>query len=126
MREPINKYFYRDEFECKCGCGFDTVDVKLNYILEDLREWFKVPVTVNSACRCKDYNEFVGSKDTSQHRLGKAADVVVSGISPLVVYYYLDSKYQDNHGVGLYDSFTHVDSRRRKARWNNSKTEIKG
>jgi hypothetical protein len=40
------------------------------------------PIMVNSAFRSKAVNDAVGSKDTSQHRLGCAADIRVPGISP--------------------------------------------
>jgi len=40
------------------------------------------PVMVNSAFRCKQVNDAVGSKDTSQHRLGCAADIRVPGMAP--------------------------------------------
>lgn len=39
-------------------------------------------VVVNSAYRSKAVNDAVGSKDTSQHRLGCAADIRVPGMSP--------------------------------------------
>ena len=41
-----------------------------------------VPIMVNSAFRCKEVNDAVGSKDTSQHRLGCAADIRVPGMTP--------------------------------------------
>jgi len=40
------------------------------------------PVMVNSAFRCKEVNDAVGSKDTSQHRRGCAADIRVPGMTP--------------------------------------------
>jgi len=40
------------------------------------------PVMVNSAFRCKEVNDAVGSKDTSQHRVGCAADFRVPGMTP--------------------------------------------
>jgi hypothetical protein len=39
-------------------------------------------VVINSAYRSKAVNDAVGSKDTSQHRLGCAADVRVPGMTP--------------------------------------------
>ena len=39
-------------------------------------------VVINSAYRSKAVNDAVGSKDTSQHRLGCAADIRVPGMSP--------------------------------------------
>jgi len=41
-----------------------------------------LPIMVNSAFRCKEVNDAVGSKDTSQHRLGCAADIRVPGMTP--------------------------------------------
>jgi uncharacterized protein YcbK (DUF882 family) len=40
------------------------------------------PVMINSAFRCKQVNDAVGSKDTSQHRIGCAADIRVPGMTP--------------------------------------------
>ena len=40
------------------------------------------PIMVNSAFRSKQVNDSVGSKDTSQHRLGCAADIRVPGMTP--------------------------------------------
>ena len=40
------------------------------------------PVMVNSAFRSKSVNDAVGSKDTSQHRIGCAADIRVPGVTP--------------------------------------------
>lgn len=40
------------------------------------------PIIVNSAFRSKAVNDAVGSKDTSQHRLGCAADIRVPGLTP--------------------------------------------
>ena len=40
------------------------------------------PIMVNSAFRSKAVNDAVGSKDTSQHRIGCAADIRVPGMTP--------------------------------------------
>ena len=40
------------------------------------------PVMINSAFRCKQVNDAVGSKDTSQHRIGCAADLRVPSMTP--------------------------------------------
>lgn len=48
-------------------------------VLEPVREHFG-PVRVNSAFRSLKVNRAVGSKDSSQHRLGEAADIEVDGV----------------------------------------------
>ena len=55
--------------------------------LADFLEQVKVvlggkPVMINSAFRSKKVNDSVGSKDTSQHRIGCAADIRVPGMTP--------------------------------------------
>jgi hypothetical protein len=40
------------------------------------------PIMINSAFRSKAVNDAVGSKDTSQHRVGCAADIRVPGMTP--------------------------------------------
>ena len=40
------------------------------------------PIMINSAFRSKQVNDSVGSKDTSQHRTGCAADFKVPGMTP--------------------------------------------
>lgn len=115
----ISRYFKRKEFECKCGkCGQDTVDAELLAILEDVREHFGKPVIINSANRCPAHNKKVGGASRSIHITGKAADIVVKGVSPDIVHSYLDSKYPNQYGLGKYKTFTHIDSRGYKARWN--------
>lgn len=43
------------------------------------------PIMVNSAFRSKAVNDAIGSKDTSQHRIGCAADIRVPGMTPDMV-----------------------------------------
>ncbi|ECG7849556.1 serine/threonine protein kinase [Salmonella enterica] len=115
----ISKYFSRREFECKCGkCGQDTVDAELLAILEDVREHFGKPVIINSANRCPTHNKRVGGAANSTHVKGLAADIRVKDVAPSVVHQYLTGKYPDSYGIGKYNTFTHIDVRRGKSRWN--------
>jgi uncharacterized protein YcbK (DUF882 family) len=113
----ISKHFSRSEFECKCGCGFNTVDVELVSVLEDLRQNLGQPVIINSACRCPSHNERVGGGKNSQHLLGRAADIVVRGVDPSEVHNYIKLMYPLSLGLGAYDDFTHLDTRTGKGRW---------
>lgn len=114
----ISEHYDRIEFKCNCGkCSCDTVDYELLQVLEDVREFFNSPVTVNSGHRCEKYNEAVGGKENSKHLLGQAADIVVRGVHPHTVYNFLDRTYHSKYGLGRYDTFTHIDVRSQKARW---------
>ena len=113
----ISSHFRREEFSCNCGCGWDTVDAKLIHVLEFARHHFNAPIKINSGCRCKVYNQSVGGSSGSQHRFGKAADIVVHGVKASEVQEWLDTEYHDALGIGSYTLFPHVDVRDKKARW---------
>jgi hypothetical protein len=55
---------------------------RLAALLEQVRALLNRPIMVNSAFRSKKVNDAVGSKDSSQHRIGCAADIKVPGMSP--------------------------------------------
>lgn len=112
----VSKHFNREEFKCPC-CDFSVVDVELLRLLERVREHFKKPVTINSACRCNEHNINVGGSIGSKHKLGIAADIVVKDIDPKDVYAFLDRHLPNTLGLGNYDTFTHVDVREVKARF---------
>ena len=115
----ISEHFSRWEFECPDGCGQDTVDVELIHILEITRVHFNQRVYVNSGNRCYKYNFKIGSKNSSQHPLSRAADIRVENVTAEIVYNFLTMRFPDQYGFGLYvrDRFVHVDSRPVKARW---------
>lgn len=89
--------------------------------LEVLRAHFNAPVTVNSAYRTPEYNASIGGAKNSQHILGKAADVVIKGVSPDevadAIEFLIEVGLMKEGGVGRYDTFTHYDIRGTKARW---------
>jgi len=75
------------------------------------------PVMINSAFRSKAVNDAVGSKDTSQHRLGLAADFRVPGVAPDAVVRAL-LKLPYDQIIREYDAWTHIsisDKPRRQA-----------
>ena len=65
------------------------------------------PVMINSAYRSKAVNDAVGSKDTSQHRQGLAADFRVPGMTPDAVVRALLNLPFDQI-IREYDSWTHI------------------
>ena len=65
------------------------------------------PVMINSAFRSKAVNDAVGSKDTSQHRLGLACDFRVPGMAPDAVVRALLALPYDQI-IREYDAWTHI------------------
>jgi uncharacterized protein YcbK (DUF882 family) len=67
------------------------------------------PVMVNSAFRSKQVNDAVGSKDTSQHRLGCAADIRIPGMTPdQVVRAVIAAKLPFDQIIREFDAWTHI------------------
>ena len=67
------------------------------------------PIMINSAFRSKAVNDAVGSKDTSQHRVGCAADIRVPGLTPdQVVQAIKNSPIQFDQLIREFDSWTHI------------------
>jgi hypothetical protein len=67
------------------------------------------PIMVNSAFRSKAVNDAVGSKDTSQHRIGCAADLRVPSMTPdAVVRAIIASDLPYDQVIREFDRWTHV------------------
>ena len=67
------------------------------------------PIMVNSAFRSKAVNDAVGSKDTSQHRIGCAADIRVPGMTPdQVVRAVIASDLGFDQVIREFDRWTHI------------------
>jgi uncharacterized protein YcbK (DUF882 family) len=121
----VSPHFLRSEFACKCGCGFDPVDITLNESLEDVRSHFsdlypnkKITIEITSGNRCRRYNLTIpNASENSLHTVGKAADFIVHGVHADRVADYLEGKYEHWFGIGRYTGRTHLDTREMKARW---------
>lgn len=113
----VSKNFKRKEFACKCGCGTDNISQELVDVVQDVRTWAKSPVVINSGLRCESHNRSVGGAPKSQHLYGTAADIRTVSKTPKEVYDYLNEKYPNKYGIGLYGGFTHIDVRPNRARW---------
>jgi len=123
----MTKNFKLKEFECKCGCDmplevYENI-IKLSSQLQFLRDYTGRPITINSAYRCPKHNKKVGGSKTSQHLLGKAADITIQSLKPAEVFVIIEDLIDMGHmlqgGLGLYEKkgFTHYDIRKTKARW---------
>jgi putative chitinase len=67
------------------------------------------PIMVNSAFRSKAVNDAVGSKDTSQHRIGCAADIRVPAMTPdQVVRAVIASGIGYDQVIREFDRWTHI------------------
>jgi hypothetical protein len=83
---------------------------RLALLLEQVKEVLGgKPIMVNSAFRCKQVNDAVGSKDTSQHRIGCAADIRVPNMTPdEVVKAVIASGIPYDQIIREFDRWTHI------------------
>lgn len=102
--------------EFKCNDGSDTIKIDLDNVknLQNIRNYFGKPVTINSAYRTYAYNKAIGGASNSYHTKGQAADIVIAGVDPLKVYLYALSI--GVKGAILYPNskFCHIDTRATK------------
>lgn len=121
----LTKNFNITEFHCKDGSEmplevFNNV-TDLAVQLEIVRAHFNAPVTINSAYRSPVYNREAGGAPNSQHLSGRAADIVIDGVTPDevadAIEFLIDEGLLKEGGLGRYDTFTHYDIRGTKARW---------
>ena len=83
---------------------------RLAEFLEQVKEALDgKPIMVNSAFRSKQVNDSVGSKDTSQHRIGCAADIRVPGMTPdAVVRAVIAAGLPYDQIIREFDAWTHI------------------
>ena len=83
---------------------------RLAEFLDDVKEALGgKPIMVNSAFRSKQVNDAVGSKDSSQHRVGCAVDIRVPGLTPdQVVRAIIASGLPYDQVIREFDRWTHV------------------
>ena len=130
MSSRLTDNFSMDEFECKCGCVMPEF-VKKN--VQELAENLQVlrndvgRLDLTNAYRCKYHNADVGGAVNSQHPKGKAADIKSKTLSPNEMAVKINDLMKNESfklgGIGIYNTFTHVDIRGTRARW--SKTSKK-
>lgn len=113
----LSKNFRAREFDCPgTGCCSKTpVDEKLVGYLQNIRTHFGKPVVI-LAYRCPVHNaKTPNAAPKSYHTFGMAADFHIDGVTPAEI-----AKYAESigvKGIGLYDTFVHIDTRASKSFW---------
>jgi len=120
----LTNNFSLSEFECKCGCKMpEFVKENVKELAENLQVLRDVVgrIDLTNAYRCKEHNADVGGATNSQHIKGKAADIKSNTLSPSEIASITDDLMKSEKfklgGIGIYNTFTHVDIRGYKARW---------
>ena len=114
------------EFACK-GSDVVLLDDELVVLLQCIREHFGKPVHITSGYRTAAHNAAVGGSKSSQHLLGRAADLYVEGVPVAAVAAYAETLLPSRGGIGRYPKdaahpkrstgWVHIDTRAGKSRW---------
>ena len=125
MDKKFSKNFTLDEFKSKDGAEFplDVIENlrELAKNLQVIRDYFGKPIKINSGYRSPEHNKSIGGAKNSQHVKGRAADIVITGVTPKQLAAELEkliaAKKIKQGGIGIYPNFLHYDIRGTKARW---------
>lgn len=102
------KYFKKEEFDCRCGCGLNNISSELVGLLDSARMLCDVPFVVNSGTRCIKHNINVGGSKTSSHLLGLACDIQAKDSNTR--FKILKSLFRVGFSrILIYENFIHVD-----------------
>ena len=101
------KYFKREEFCCKCGCGLCNINLNLVECLDCFRDKVGFPIYIPSGCRCPKHNREVDGSPTSSHLDGLAADILCEGSRTRWLLMEWLHLYFNRIGIG--QNFIHVD-----------------
>jgi hypothetical protein len=70
----------------------DNMEYLCETVLEKVREHFGKPVTVNSCYRGPALNKAIGGSSSSQHMVGQAADIEITGVTNKILADYIAEK----------------------------------
>lgn len=107
-------FFKRGEFKCKCGgkyCGGYPHEPEelLVRTADKVRDYFGKPMRISSGVRCEKHNAAVGGVAGSRHRLGKAIDFCIPGISASKIDAYVGSLKEIRYHYCIDGSYVHMD-----------------
>jgi len=98
---PLSKNFTLEEFyhsDTAQRLGISNVPGKneiqfltelVTTILQPLRDYYNIPITIRSGYRSAPLNRAVGGANNSQHMKGQAADITIHGVANDLIYTYI-------------------------------------
>jgi len=121
----LTNNFSLNEFACKDNTPVPyELKSKVQALAEQLqilRDYLNEPIHINSGYRTPAYNKKIGGKPNSYHIKAMAADITVKSKTPkqlaLVIEKLISNGTLKIGGMGVYNGFIHVDTRKVKARW---------
>jgi uncharacterized protein YcbK (DUF882 family) len=106
----LSKNMDTSEWICHCGCEQLLIKEKLVKMMQSFRDRIGSPLTIHCVNRCKAHNADVGGKENSLHLTGDACDFHAPKLKTKELHAIaLSSEDILTGGIGLYDTFLHVD-----------------
>lgn len=103
--------FKPQELACKC-CGLLFHQPKALASLQELRTFWRAPLSITSGTRCKAHNLRVGGAASSLHLSGRAFDISTpqSWTGKHVASFIYYATKAGFRGIGLYTNWIHLDN----------------
>lgn len=121
--KQLSHNFKVREFRCKDGSDKILISSETVEKLQAAADYFKKPIYINSAYRTPAWNAKQGGASKSQHVLGTACDIRIDSVPSSAVAAFFEDYYPKS-GIGLYDTFTHIDSRGKKSYWKGASVKV--
>jgi len=128
LKRQLSENFQALEFACS-HCGQLKISMELINKLQEFRNWVGKPIHINSGYRCSLHSVEIGSKRTSEHCLGNAADIRID--STMNMYQMFTKLITIFPRVGMYHThdgrgFIHVDTKKDQLFWINDRVNGTG
>lgn len=109
------RYFTRDEFACKCGCGKNEMPDWFIHDLDELRDACGFALSVTSGWRCEDHPKEAVKEKPGQHNIAAADLMAHNGFQLYVIQ---EKAFELRfYGIAAGKGFVHVDKRAKKTSW---------
>ena len=106
----LTKHFNKEQFTCKCGCGYNNISLQLVDMLQQARSNLNIPFIITSGCRCVKHNNKEGGVSNSSHLYGLAVDIQYTSLRNLysMIHMLLNAGFK-RIGINFKQHFIHVD-----------------
>jgi uncharacterized protein YcbK (DUF882 family) len=100
----------KDGLSCRC-CGAWYYNPSFWSKIQALRDMLGIPFIVNSAYRCRIYNDAIGGSKGSRHLYGDAVDISTLGWTGNQKHQLIELACSLSMSIGVYSDFIHLDLR---------------
>ncbi len=112
-----NRYFKDSQFNCKCGCGLNNMDMQFLYKIAYIRNTLNFPFVITSGSRCQKHNNIIKGSIKSAHLSGQAVDIQVVNSKKRFLLINQLLKLGFNR-IGIGKDFIHVDCKNQNGKYN--------